>query len=105
MNLGTDIVYIPKLKKLMENERFMKKVFHKSEYKDYKAEHLAGIFAAKEAFFKAINKKPDWLKVEIKKQKTHKPILINELKAEIIDVSISHDKDYAIATVLVNNVK
>lgn len=103
MKLGTDLVYIPRFEKLMENEAFIKKVFHPSECRNYKAEHLAGIFAAKEAFFKAIDKKPDWLKVEIKKQKTERPILSNDLKIEVADISISHDKDYAIATVLVKD--
>ncbi len=101
-------MYIPKFENLMENEKFIKRVFHPSEYKNYKAERVAGIFAVKEAFFKAINKKPDWLKVEVKKQKTGKPVLViaNELKKniEVIDISISHDKDYAIATVLIKDV-
>lgn len=109
IKIGTDIVYIPKFENLMENEKFIKRVFHPSEYKNYKAERVAGIFAVKEAFFKAINKKPDWLKVEVKKQKTGKPVLViaNELKKkyiEVIDISISHDKDYAIAIVLIKNV-
>ncbi len=108
IRLGTDIVYIPKFGKLLENEGFIKKVFHESECKNYNPENIAGIFAAKEAFFKAINKKPDWLKVEVKKQKTGRPILMvsNELKENIedTDISISHEKDYALATVLVKNV-
>ncbi len=101
---GVDIVYIPKVGKLMLNKEFMKKVLHKSEMKYYKAESIAGIFAAKEAFFKALGKKPEWMKVELKKQKTGKPALLlaNELKEiiEDVDVSISHDKDYAIAQVV-----
>jgi len=105
---GIDIVYIPKFEKLMENEGFIKKVFHASECSNYNAEHLAGIFAAKEAFFKAVNKKPQWLKIEVKNKKTGKPILLaKELKGKIkdIDISISHDKDYAIATVcLIENI-
>lgn len=103
MKIGTDIVHIPRFGKLMGNEGFIKKVFHPSEYRNYKAEHLAGIFAAKEAFFKAINKKPGWLRVEIRKQRTDRPVLSNDLKIEVADVSISHDKDYAIATVMIKD--
>ncbi|MCK5025143.1 MAG: holo-ACP synthase [Nanoarchaeota archaeon] len=109
---GVDIVYIPRVGKLMENEGFIKKAFHASECRNYSAEHIAGVFAAKEAFFKAIGKKPDWLKVEVKNQKTGRPriIMSDELKEkhkiEDIDVSISHDKDYAIAaiSILIKNV-
>jgi holo-[acyl-carrier protein] synthase len=107
MKTGIDIVYIPKFKKLMENEGFIKKTFHKSECKNYKAEHLAGKFATKEAFFKAINKKLDWLTVEVKNDKRGKPILMisdeikQKYKIENMDISISHDKDYAVASVLI----
>ena len=107
ISIGTDIVYIPKMRKLMENDAFIRKVFHSSEFTGSTAEHIAGIFAAKEAFFKAINRKPDWLKVEIKSKKSGRPALetADELKDKFtdIDVSISHEKDYAIATVLVTN--
>lgn len=102
---GVDIVHIPRFERLMGNEGFIKKTFHASECRNYKAEHIAGVFAAKEAFFKAIGKRPDWLKVEVKNQKTGRPMLIisDELKEkrriEDIDLSISHDKDYAIASI------
>lgn len=104
MKIGNDLTYIPKFEKLMENRMFIEKVFHSSESKEYNAEHLAGIFAAKEAFFKAIDKKPDWLKVEIKKRKTGKPVLITCIEGvEALDMSISHEQDYAMATVLVHD--
>lgn len=103
MRLGVDIVHIPKVKKLMRDESFLEKVFHSNECKEFNPEHLAGIFAVKEAFFKAINKKINWLKLEVKKQKSGKPVLklSNELEYKIIDVSISHDKYYAIAVVII----
>ncbi len=103
MKLGVDIVYIPRIKRLMQNKDFVKKVFHSSECKLFTPEHLAGIFASKEAFFKAVNKKTDWLDIEVKKHKSGKPRmnLSNELEFKVLDVSISHDKDYAIAMVLI----
>ncbi|MBI4155091.1 holo-ACP synthase [Candidatus Woesearchaeota archaeon] len=103
--IGIDIVYIPNIKKLMQNEVFIKKTFHSSETKTFTPEHLAGIFAAKEAFFKAINKKINWLNIEIKKEKSGKPNLTistelkDKLKIQNIYLSISHDNDYAIAQV------
>ncbi|MFH1064405.1 MAG: 4'-phosphopantetheinyl transferase superfamily protein [Candidatus Woesearchaeota archaeon] len=102
MRIGNDITYIPRFEKLMENRQFIENVFHATECREYNPEHLAGIFAAKEAFFKAIDRKPDWLKVEIRKQKTGRPMIITSIEGiEPLDVSISHDKDYALATVLV----
>lgn len=103
---GNDIVYIPRLIKSLENEDFVKKVFSPSESVGKRPEHLAGIFASKEAFFKAIGQKVDWLEIEIIKEKSGKPIMrvSSELKErfgiENIELSISHDADYAIATLL-----
>lgn len=77
--LGVDLVYIPRFEKLMQDKAFIEKVFLKSEISDCRPEHLAGLFAAKEAFFKAANKigvKPKWLEIEIKTQKKGSPILI-----------------------------
>jgi len=104
--IGIDIVHIPNIKKLMQNEALIKKTFHNSEIKNFTPEHLAGIFAAKESFFKAINKKINWLEIEIKKEKNGSPslhiskLLKNKLKIDQIQLSISHDKDYAIAQVI-----
>lgn len=106
MRAGTDLVYIPRIKKLIENKSFLEKVFHPSELKNLKAEHLAGVLAAKEAFFKAINQKPKWLDVEVKYEKTSRPKLklSKQLEKNIsnADISISHDKDYAVGFVIVN---
>ena len=65
-------------------------------------ENLAGIFAAKEAFFKAIGRKCDWFSIWIEKNKAGKP----QLKSTLIglskkaEVSISHAGEYAIAVVI-----
>ncbi|MBW2992285.1 holo-ACP synthase [Candidatus Woesearchaeota archaeon] len=102
MRAGTDIVYIPRIKKLIENKSFLEKIFHPSELKNLKPEHLAGVLAAKEAFFKAINQKPKWLDVEIVYQKTSRPKLILSNKYKLnTDLSITHDKDYAVGFVII----
>ena len=100
---GCDIVKISRVKKLTESA--LKKIFHRSELKDYRHEHLAGIFAVKEAVFKALDLKVNsFLDVEIKYQTSGRPFLIlsPELKNKIssIDCSVSHDGDYAIAVVV-----
>jgi len=106
MKIGTDIVHIPRIKKLIENKPLLEKIFHPSELKILKAEHLAGILAAKEAFFKAINQKPKWLDIEIIYQKTSRPKLkfSKQLGKDIVssDISISHDKDYAVGFIILN---
>ncbi len=100
--LGIDIVYLPEFEKKIKNLS-LEKVFLSSELSQNKTqESLAGVFAAKEAFFKAIGKKEDWLSVWIEKNKAGKP----ELKSILIDldqkteVSISHAGDYTIAIVI-----
>lgn len=100
---GTDIVYIPKVKKLMRNENFLKKIFHKSELSP-DADHLAGVIAAKEAFFKALGRMPMFREIEIIYETSGRPEI--KLSPEFshlrsCDVSISHDNEYAIAVVLV----
>ena len=103
--VGIDLVYLPEFEKKLKTLD-LSKVFLPHELSQNKSvESLAGIFAAKEAFFKAIGKKEDWLSVWIEKNKEGKPELKSlffkdDQKAE---VSISHAGDYAIAVVMIND--
>ncbi len=103
--LGIDIVNLPEFKIKIKNSS-LEKVFLSTELEQNKTpESLAGIFAAKEAFFKAIGAKEDWLSVWIEKTKAGKPLLKStffksDQKAE---VSISHAGNYAIAIVMIND--
>ena len=98
--LGVDIVNLPefeiKLKSLS-----LEKVFLSNElFQNKSSESLAGIFAAKEAFFKAIGGKKDWLDVWVEKTEKGKPILKSMLiKSQKAELSISHAGDYVIAVV------
>lgn len=103
---GIDIVYTPRIEKIIENKSALNKIFSKKELKIINPEHLAGIFALKEAFFKALNQKPKWLSIEITNKKNGAPKinLSDELKIKnLIDISysISHDNEYAIANVVI----
>ena len=49
---GIDIVKISRIKRLLEDQEFTDRVFNDSEL-GKKPESLAGMFALKEAFFKA----------------------------------------------------
>ena len=100
--LGIDLVFLPEFENKFKNIP-MDKIFLDTELSQNKTtESLAGIFAAKEAFFKALGHKENWLSVWIEKNKVGKP----QLKSTLIDlskkaeVSISHAGDYTIAVVI-----
>lgn len=100
MNIGTDIVKISRIEKSIESEHFKTSVFTENEIKYCKkAESFAGIFAAKEAYLKAlgtgINCKLNT--IEIAHFENGKPYLSNIPNS---DLSISHDGEYAIAVVI-----
>lgn len=99
--IGTDIVKISRMEKSIKNESFLWRVFTEKEI-EYckKAETYAGIFAAKEAYFKAIGTgiTAPMTSIEILHNDRGKPYLNGFSNC---DVSISHDGDYAIATVII----
>ncbi len=115
---GTDIIEINRVKKAIEetDKKFCKRVYTPREI-DYcesknaqKYQHYAARFAAKEAVFKALSATLDskydieWKDIEIRNDDYGRPyIKLNEkfTKAiESIDISISHCKEYAIASVI-----
>lgn len=103
--LGIDIAYLPEFEKKLKNLS-LEKVFLSTELSQNKSmESLAGIFAAKEAFFKAIGKKEDWLTVWIEKTKEGKPQLYSTLikNNQKAKVSVSHAGDYAVAIVMIKD--
>ena len=115
---GTDIIEIDRIKESIESlgNRFLQKVFTEREIqyceskKAQKYQHYAARFAAKEAVFKAISEslkdkyELTWLDYEVLNDEAGKPsikILGREIKElENIDLSISHCKQYAVATVV-----
>ena len=100
--LGIDLVYLPEFKTKMKNVS-SENVFLPIELSQNKtSESLAGVFAAKEAFFKAIGKKENWLDVWIEKKKNGKPELYSTLikDSQKPEVSISHAGEYAAAIVI-----
>ncbi|MEW6738781.1 MAG: holo-ACP synthase [Nitrospirota bacterium] len=125
--IGTDIVEIKRVRDAVEKwgERFLKKIFTESEISYcYKKKdpfpHLAVRFAAKEAVIKALSNsehkaqsKEHGLKfanlknIEILNQPTGKPFinLLGNLKTYfqdkfIIHLTLTHERSYAIATVV-----
>lgn len=100
---GIDLVYLPRFKKSLKNggEAFSRRVFLKEELENQQIEHLAGIFAAKEAVTKALSLPPDsWHDIQISHKKNGNPqvqLLISHLQPPTSSLSISHDGNYVIA--------
>lgn len=114
---GTDIIEISRIKKAIEtNDKFIEKIFTDSEInyseskKFMKYEAYAVRFAAKEAVYKAVSKninKEDfmWKKIEVIRDDCGKPsvkLYFNVEGLKEIDISLSHCREYAIATVVAN---
>lgn len=112
MTNGIDIVKINRFEKLKNNTTFMNNTFNQKELdyikkRNYNNSTIAGMFAAKEAFLKALKKGIDncsLKNIEITHNSNNCPeiLLHNELKKlnHDISISISHDGDYAIASVI-----
>ena len=128
---GNDIIKISRVKDTIEKlgETFTKRVYTEQEInycesrRMCKYQSYAARFAAKEAVYKAISPETSeditWQDIEIKRMENGKPIIkLNgkikdcankigisdekiEKKKKKIDVSLSHDEDYAIATVVI----
>ncbi len=103
INCGIDILKNERFLKLVENPKFLEKVFHARELKDKKK--LATIFTIKEATMKALGRKVNWKDIEIKYDKNDKPMIklsenIKPEKLISIDGSVSHDVDYTIGFVI-----
>jgi phosphopantetheine--protein transferase-like protein len=96
--IGIDLVYIPEFKAQIEigGKSFLYKAFSTSELKNKKPEHLAGLWAVKEAVIKASNVAPDkYTDIVISYDISGKPRAhIGETE---FTVSIAHHGDYAVA--------
>lgn len=117
---GTDIIEIGRIQESIESlgEKFKHKIYTEKEMayceskKNMKFQHYAGRFAAKEAIFKAISELLDdkfeiaWTEVEILNDANGKPRVTFQnqkiqQKINMLDLSISHCKEYAVANVVV----
>ena len=106
---GIDIVEVDRFRKnpFKTRKDFYMKIFDEKEieyclkFKD-PYPHFAGKFAGKESFQKAIKKPIPMIEIHTTHGSFGEPILnCNKIKCKKIEISISHEKHYAIATVLV----
>ena len=109
-NIGTDIVDINRFRKkeYNKNKNFYEKIFTKSEIKyclSFKnnSEHFAGKFAIKEAIKKSIKEKISFKEI-ITTHNNSKPNITLKKKLNYrFVVSVSHERDFAIAMVIAMN--
>ncbi|WP_326908461.1 holo-ACP synthase [Sedimentibacter sp. MB31-C6] len=115
---GVDITEVDRIKKNLDNKRFLFKIYSESEItylknRKFNSQTAAGMFAAKEAVSKCLgtgftNFGPK--DIEILKDDKGKPYVnlrnnarerATQLELTNIQLSISHTKDYAIAFCIV----
>ena len=103
--VGNDIIEVSRIANLIENDRFLHRIYSNAEIKycedkANKAQNYAARFAAKEAVFKALSSQLNgnfsiaWNEICI--EKDHSEISDNYR----FDLSLSHVKEYAIASVI-----
>lgn len=100
MKIGTDIIRIHRVERACQNEHFRERVYTEAELEYCKTpQSFAGLYAAKEAYLKALGVGIERRlnTIEIDHDELGKPFLKG---VENSDLSISHDGDTAIATVI-----
>lgn len=121
--IGTDIVQVERMQELIDKhgDKFLQKIFTAEELNDAekrfdKIIFLSGRWAAKEAVSKAlkcgIGKDCGWKNICVQNDENGAPRvnlsgqalrLVSEKSISNIQISISHEKDYAVALVVMEN--
>ena len=122
LGIGVDIIENKRLKKLLKNESFLKRIYGKKEIElskkiKNKINFFAKRFAAKESFAKSlgtgIRKDLNFKDIQILNDKIGKPyylktkkiskIIYNKYKTKMYDLflSISDEKDYSVAFTII----
>jgi holo-[acyl-carrier protein] synthase len=106
--IGIDIVDIARITKAIDRygDHFLEKIFTATEIRYAKGkrragETLAGHFAAKEAFIKAMGRSLPWKDIEVHHEEG-KPFIQFQNK-RYDDVSISHERTYAVAIATIDD--
>ncbi len=109
-NIGLDIVKIDRIDELKHKEKFIKKIFTETEIeyikaKKFSSQTISGLFACKEAVSKALGTgigRTKWKDIEISHTESGKPygFAKKNNKKKYYNISISHEKNYAVAIAL-----
>lgn len=109
--IGTDIIEIRRIKRVNKDHRLAKRILADDEFDKYinikndvrQTEFLAGRFAVKEAYSKAlgsgIGEKIAFHEIDCMNDRHGKPVIKNDDDAH---VSISHAEEYAMAMVVLD---
>ena len=105
---GVDLVGLEEFGRSLESggDAFRRRLFHPSEAAEASVERLAGILAAKEAAFKALDLPlGDWHVLEIGHTSEGRPVVrfapeYDSSRVLSLDLSISHSREYAVAFVV-----
>ena len=114
--VGVDIVEIQRVREVVERwgERFLRRIYTRGElaYCRGRAPQLAARFAAKEAMMKALGtgrRGVDWRDIEVLRCQSGRPFIqlqgraskvAERLAISQVALSLSHSRDYAVASVL-----
>jgi phosphopantetheine--protein transferase-like protein len=96
--LGIDLVFIPEFRErvAVSGGKILELAFDSSEIRSPQLEHLAGLWAAKEAVIKAASTPPSkWTDIVITHDGSGKPQAT--LGGQEFAISIAHHGDYAVA--------
>jgi phosphopantetheine--protein transferase-like protein len=99
--LGVDLVHIPEFQKQLTTggATFLHKAFNPSELQKDSSEHLAGVWAAKEAILKAGGiQVGHWTDIHITYDDSGRPSAT--VGSEHYDISIAHHGEYAVAVAM-----
>lgn len=121
LGFGIDLTDVARIKKLIENPKFIKRVFTEEEIKyceargKQRAQSFAARFSIKEAFLKALGtglRGGKLKEIEVINDDLGKPVLelsgyfahyAKKIGVKNIHISISHLKEYAMAEVIIEN--
>jgi len=115
VGIGIDIVELARIRSLLErNRKLLDRVLTPREKAQFdrlaparQVEFLAGRFAAKEAYAKAlgtgIGRHVSFQDIEVVSDEYGKPSIAACRDGEVIHLSISHSRDYAVAQVVIEH--
>ena len=106
--IGIDIIEIPRIAQAIANENFITKHFSENEIEYFKSKNMspqsiAGSWAAKEAFSKALGtgvRGFSLLDIEVLRNEQGMPFIVCKGRKLYSSVSISHSKENAVAAVV-----
>ncbi|MBJ8009571.1 holo-ACP synthase [Bacillus cereus] len=114
VGIGIDIIELNRIEKMLDGKlKFMERILTEGERGVAEGlkgsrltEFVAGRFAAKEAYSKAvgtgIGKEVSFLDIEVRNDDRGKPIIITNTE-RIVHLSISHSKEFAVAQVVLES--